>query len=310
MHKFYFNDCLPANTLSLNEFASLLANSIREFDFLVRKGINVEKGIILEKETEQIVVCDSNLKQAILAISNKDRDIRTLAFAYFTKYPIHYHLESRDLEEQILEEQYHFNNLDATNLALAQNNACILFSVAVFETIKNNTLQIEGIRRKFVIDNLYGEVINTKYIESQLIKINNASLNSFELLKVELGTPIFTSSFEKAFKAAQVEVQKSIIDGFNTARKRKLISPYLPDNKARGLIKDVSPDNNSKKDAKVYELRIYHPEAIRVYFFEYDKNVFLSSICYKKDYKESSGSAQTIDITKALNDIDKLIKTR
>ena len=121
--------------------------------------------------------------------------------------------------------------------------------------------------------------------------------------------PIYTKAFEKEFKSAKVEVQKSIINNFAAAPDRKLKTPYFPDNREGGLIRDVTPDNN-RKNAKVYELRVYRPEALRVYFYEFENTVFISSIGYKKDYKEENGSAQSKDIKKALDEIDKLIKTR
>ena len=310
MHKFYFNECLPTKTVSLNNFSSLLVTTIKEFSSLVNKNIGVDKGIILEKETEEIVICESNLKNAILSIPDQKRDTRTLAFAYFTKYPIQYHLQSDKIDNKILEEQYCFENMDATNLAIAKHNDCFLFSVAVHDNIKKNTLTIKGISsEKIDIDNLYGEEKNTQYIESQILKINAISLNLFDKLKIELKSPIYSSAFEKTFKSAKVEVQQSIIDNFIAAPKRLLRTPYFPDNKKGGLIKDVTPVNNRKK-AKIYELRIYHPEALRVYFYEVDDMVFISNIGYKKDYKDESGSAQSKDIEKGLNVIDNLIKTR
>ena len=75
------------------------------------------------------------------------------------------------------------------------------------------------------------------------------------------------------------------------------------------IINDVTPDNNTKK-ARVYELRVYQPKAIRVYFFEYEGIVYLAKLEYKSSYKEEDSTSQTKDIKRALTTIDNMIKTR
>lgn len=305
MHQFYFNECLPSKEIYISDFALLLETTITEFKSLVKSNIGVDKGIILEKETERTVVCGNDLKSAILSIM--DKEIRTLAFEYFTRCPIQYHLKSDEIDDKLLDEEHHFEGVNATNLAIAKHYDCFLFSIAVLDCIKKNSIKVEGKSEIVEIDNLYGEKQNTQYIESKILKINAISLELFDQLKAELKNVIYTAAFEKAFKSARSEVQQSIIENFAAAPSRKLKTPYFPDNKERGLIKDVTPDNNRKK-AKVYELRIYHPDALRVYFYEFDNTIFISSIGYKKDYKD--GNAQSKHIESSLNDIDKLIKTR
>lgn len=305
MHKFYYNECLPPVTVYLNDFATLLGNTITEFDILVKKDIGVEPGIILEKEVSQTINCGNNLKDAILAIPNREQ--RTLAFEYFTRYPIQHCFNSDGIEDQLLEEDYNLEEVDATNLAIAKYNDFFLFTVAVDNSLKNNTIQINGKSQKLTIDNLFGENQNTQYIESQIIKINAASLDLFEQLKIELKNSVSTLTFEKAYKSANSDVQQSIIDCFIEAPKRGLVTTYFPDNRKGGLIKDVTPNDNTKK-AKVYELRVYSPVALRVYFFELNERVYLSSIGYKNEYKKKN-SAQSKDINRALINIDKLIKT-
>ena len=306
MHKFYFNECLPQNTVSLVDFTSLLSNTIKEFDTLVKKAINVDKGIFLEKETEKTNFSKFSLKNAILSIPNTERETRTLAFAYFTKYPIKYHLQSDEIDEKILVEEYSFEDMDATNLAIAKHNDCFLFSVAVHDCIKKHPLLIEGKSDDLSLDNLYGEKGNTHQIELLIHKINAESLELFEQLKAELNSPIYSSAFEKEFLSETDEVQKSIIDMFIHAKNRGLATPYYPDNNS---IKDVTPDNNKKK-ARVYELRLYHPKALRVYFFEFENIVFIAKMELKSKYKEEDSTSQTRDINRSLTIIDNLIKTK
>jgi len=309
MHQFYFNDCLSVNAVPLSDLVLFLSKTIKEYDYLIGQNIGVDKGLILEKEIEKTIVGQNILKEIILSIPNKERETRTLAFGYFTKYPIQNYLQSSEIDDKIINEEYCFEGLDATNLAIAKHNECFLFSIAVKKSVEKNSLLILGKNEGFDIDNLFGEQQNTQYIESQIRNINAASLELFDQLKAELKNPIYTNAFEKAFKTAKVEVQRSIIENFAAAPDRKLKTPYFPDNRDKGLIRDVTPDKN-RKNAKVYELRISRPEAVRVYFYELGETIYIASIGYKKDYKEENGCAQSKDINKALGEIDKLIKTR
>lgn len=306
MHRFYFNECLPLHTVTLNDFVSLLINTIKEYESLIKKDIGVDKGIILEKEAEKIIVCGSNLKETIKSIPDKDRETRTLAYAYFTKYPIQDYLQSKEIEDQVLEEEYFFEDMDATNLAIVKHNNCFLFSEACHKSIKNNILRIKGKSTELAIDNLYGEEQNTQYIEYQIRKINSASLKLIDQLKAELKSSIYTSAFEKAFLSETEEVQKSIIEMFLYARDRKLATPYYPDTK---IISDVTPDDSNKK-ARVYELRVYRPKALRVYFFEYMGTVYIAKMEYKSSYKEENRASQAKDIKRALDTIDNMIKMK
>lgn len=306
MHQFYFNDCVTAGNLSLNNLVQSLMNTIREYDSLIKMKIGVENGIILEKEAEKNIICGESLKSIIISIPDEEREIRTLAYSYFTKYPIQYYLKSDNVDEDLLKEEFCFGALDATNLAIARYYNCFLFSLLSHPTIKNNSIQIIGRNSTIDIDNLYGEVSNTHYIETQIRKINASSLSLFEQLKLELNFPAYTSSFEKAFLSESEDVQKSIIEMFSYAKKRGLSTPYFPDTK---IIADVTPDNNNKKSAKIYELRVYRPKALRIYFYEHKGAVYVSKLGYKADYKEENSNAQSKDIKKALDEIYKMIKT-
>lgn len=326
MHQFYFNECYSSDERSLPELSTLLSATIREYTELIKKKIGIVKGVVLEKESGQVVICGNSLKEIIMSIPNKDRETRTLAFAYFTKYPIQDHLPTKEMEDHLLTQEFNIGKLDAanlsteemegnlptqelldaTNLAVAKYNSCFIFSIAVDDSIKNNTLVIKGKSEELVLDNLFGEADNTVEIEFQIRKINNASLGLFDQLKAELRSWIFTTSFEKSFLAATDDVQNSIIELFRRARARSLTTPYFPDTE---IIKDVTPSKNSTS-ARVYELRVTNPLALRVYFYEYGGSVFVSGLEYKSKYKESNGSAQSVDIKTALKNIDNLIKTK
>lgn len=72
------------------------------------------------------------------------------------------------------------------------------------------------------------------------------------------------------------------------------------------MIKDVSPDEN-KKESKIYELRIFSPLALRVYFYVKESTVLLAQISYKADSNEYNNS-QGRDIKKAHAIIESLYK--
>ncbi len=299
MHKFYFNECLSAN-ISIEFFAQYLSDTIKEYDKIAKNNtLRIEKAIVTEKIPSEMSVCGINLKSAILAI--QEREVRNLAFTYFTKYPI---ADSFDIEvEHLLQANYKFGVLDALNLAIVALNAGFTFSVAVDKVLKCNMLVVNGDGGFLNVYNLYGESSNTNYIESYIQNLNLLNEDKYKQLKIELGDSVISNGFERVFLSENAEVQTSIIDAFKNARKRNLVTPYYPDTK---LIKDVTP--NTSKKANVYELRVYTPIALRVYFYESESKVFLAKIGYKADYKENTPS-QSQDIARVHNMLHKMVVT-
>jgi len=114
-------------------------------------------------------------------------------------------------------------------------------------------------------------------------------LSKFEKLKLVVNDCFCAPDFEKEFNGYPENVRQSIIDDFEKAKRRNLITPYYPDTK---IIKDVS---SAKFKLNVLELRVYLPLALRVYFCVNAGNVYLASI----DAKNSND--QTADIKNAYN---------
>ncbi|MCJ8209941.1 hypothetical protein MUY27_09495 [Mucilaginibacter sp. RS28] len=112
-------------------------------------------------------------------------------------------------------------------------------------------------------------------------------LSLFEKLLANLGICSYPASFKRDFLSLDISVQQSIIDDFIKAKKRGLATPYYPDTK---IIADVTPENNQ---CKVYELRVYRPVALRVYFNESSEKICLASI------EQKSNPNQTSDIRAA-----------
>jgi hypothetical protein len=123
-------------------------------------------------------------------------------------------------------------------------------------------------------------------------------LSNFDKLKETLGKCIFEESFIKDFNKTAVGVQESIIQEFDKAKRRNLITPFYPDTK---IIKDVTQKNFN---CKVMELRVYQPVALRVYFSELNGIVYISSI------EQKSNADQNSDITKAYTNLKLLMKLK
>jgi putative component of toxin-antitoxin plasmid stabilization module len=113
-----------------------------------------------------------------------------------------------------------------------------------------------------------------------------------------LGNAILSTAFQRDFLKLRTVEHQSIINEFQKAKNRKLASAFFPDTK---IIKDVTPEHGAK--CNVYELRIYSPTAIRIYFCETDGKVFVTKIGYKADPDQNS------DIKQSHSNLYKLILT-
>ncbi len=306
MHKFYFNDCLPICS-NQHEFINCLEKTLREFKKLTDEGINIEKAIITEKLPSTMLLGNHySLGDSINKIS--DNTLKRLAFYYFQKYPIdaYFSLEG-DVIDRLLTLNYGINidksSLIALNLAMVHQNNGFIFTTALHDDLKqhllclkpNLTLKVE--EPNLEIHNLFGEEENTRIIREKIVSLNNLNLSNIENLKQVLGDFIFSSKFERDFLGLNDAEQTSIIDDFEKAKKRKLLSPFYPDTK---IIKDVTPD---KPKCNVYELRVYTPTVLRVYFNEYKDKVYVASIGFKGSTKQSE------DIKNAHTALNKMILT-
>jgi putative component of toxin-antitoxin plasmid stabilization module len=110
--------------------------------------------------------------------------------------------------------------------------------------------------------------------------------SNFEQLTAFLGNSVITKNFEKSYASLSSDAQESIKDEFEKASNRNLAKRFYPDTK---IIKDVSVS----KKCTVYELRVYQPVALRVYFNEIGDTVYLASI------EQKSNPNQNEDIKKA-----------
>ena len=302
MHQFYFNDCLPPCS-NQHDFISCLSETLIEFNKLTDKDLGIEKAIVTEKLPSKLLLGNAyTLEDALKEIT--DRNLKRLAFTYFNKYPVDFYFQLEDEAiERVFDKNYSLtiNNYahNALNVAMVAEKGGFLFTVGLHTDLKRDSFelvaQVDG--SNLMIDNLYGFAANTTVIEAKIESLNAVNLSNIERLKRVLGNFIFSTNFEKDFLKLSLAEQNSIIEDFEKAKRRGLLSPFYPDTK---IIKDVTP-NNPK--CNVYELRVYRPTALRVYFNEFNDKVFVANIGFKGD------TDQNDDIKKAHSTLHKLILT-
>lgn len=303
MHKFYFNDCLPSCN-NQHEFINCLEKTLIEFNQLTKEDLNIEKAIVTEKLPSTLSLGNTyTLEDTISKI--QDGSLKRLAFSYFQKYPIDAYFSLEDtVVERLLTRDYclpinKYNHV-ALNLAMVREKSGFIFTVALHDDLKKHSFclkpQIEA--PDLAVDNLFGDADNTQIIRAKITDLNAVNLSNEEKLKSVLGDYVFSPNFEKEFSRLNDEEQISIIGDFEKAKNRGLLSPFYPDTK---IIKDVTPDNKAK--CNVYELRVYRPTALRVYFNESNDKVYVSNIGIK------SSTDQNADIKKAHSTLNKLILT-
>jgi hypothetical protein len=302
MHKFYFNDYLPVCS-NQHTFTRRFSETLIEFGKLVNKDLAIENAVITEKMPSELFLGNTyTLQDTINSIA--DRDLKQLAFACFNKYPIAIYFP---LAEDVVDRLFHNNYSlaintylhDALNIATVAEKGGFLFTVALHVDLKKDSFELvaQTDGSILMIDNLHGTHDNTIFIEKKIESLNVVNLSNIEKLKRVLGDYVFSNQFEKDFSRLNHLEQTSIIDDFEKAEKRKLLSPFYPDTK---IIKDVTPD---KPKCNVYELRVYTPTALRVYFNEYKSKVYVASIGFKSSTKQSE------DIKNAHITLNKMILT-
>jgi hypothetical protein len=304
MHRFYFNDCLPPCE-SKHTFIKCLSDTLIEFNKLTEENLAIEKAIVTEKLPSLLLLSDTlTLKESLDDIP--DRELKRLAYKFFTQYPVdtYFPLESGTVDT-ILSKNYSLSieayNYDALNLAMVAEKKGFLFTVALHNEFKKDSLNIISQTDGSIanIDNLYGIEANTTVIRKKIENLNVALLSKIERLKHVLGDYILSSYFEKDFpKLTDIE-QDSVIEHFERAKARNGITPFFADGD-RGIIRDVTP-NNSK--CTVCELRIFSPTALRVFFNESNGKIYVSHIFFKSE------TDQNASIKKASQILNKLILT-
>lgn len=299
MFYYSFNDCFCKN----NDFHLLqkhLLYTIKEYrDIKNRFPKNIE-GILTDRDISFLTINEnSNLLQLILSL-NKDE--KNYALSLFKKHPIESFYPDLDVDS-VLDNDYILTvdkiNYDAINAKINSLHDGFLFSIGIHDDLKKNQLEIKDKEDSYLIDNLFGETVNTEYNISQISKKIDESKVGFEKFLSLFKNPIFYDSFKAEYESLTTALQDRIYDRMFTAKNRDLPTPFASD---KDLIKDVTPVKENQ--IKIYELRIFEPICTRLYFYEGNQNIYLSSIT-KKPAKKS----QSTDIQTNISIIKSLIKT-
>lgn len=308
MHNFFFNhECLPVCEDHVG-FIQLFEITLAAFDSLVSKPeLNILAGIVTEKSPSEMQIGpELTLGDVLNGIGTQA--MRTLAYKYFTRFPIDDHLEGEDQHDITESEFTEAGNFywmkgneerECFYLYLAVTKGGLVFSAPIEEELAAHPLVLQNRAeavRNIHLPNLYGEEENTRLIEQELRQRNRSSMDLFEQLEDLLESNVIDRQFRKDFESLKDPEKQSIIEHFNRAKNRALLSPFQPDD---GIIKETK--GNAK--CKVYELRVFSPTALRVYFLEENSKVYLASV----GLKSSSGQSQ--DIRKAERIIFKLLLT-
>lgn len=289
MHKFYFNnECLVGN-FSNHDFDELFAKSLEEFSLITEKQKSVLNGIITEKLPSDLNInSSSNLSEAIERIHNKD--LKRLAFAWFRNYPIdeHFNLEV----DSRLDENYTINinhsNISIFYLPYISRKKGFALTVPVFEELKVDTLSLrEQDGETINVNNFYGIESNSVIIENIVEEFNRESLSRIDQLKTIITSVVTDKLFDKDFSKLTIIEQDSILELLSETKSEKILFPIMPD----GV--KISKVNPKKEKIEVYELRVFTPTALRVYF-SYSGDTLIFGMIGKK-----TGGNQSDDINTA-----------
>lgn len=289
MKYFFFNDCIPTDK-DHDDYKDALKTLVSGYKTLKTNHKNLASVVTSDKHDKILLTGTYTLSQCIAEI--EDHDIKILAFALFSHSPSQDYLEENSYMEDVLNENFTVDidgkNMDATNIAIVKCNDSWLFSLGICKDLMLNEITITGTNKSLTTYNLYGSIDNVSYIDQLIRAEETAALTCRQKIERLLGRCIWEDSFDAGYKDLNPEQQNTILDYFEEAEKHNILHPVMPNNK---IIKDVTKEH-SKKRSKVYELRIYQPIAMRIYFTEIDGCIRLLLIG-----KKSSG--QDSDIARA-----------
>lgn len=259
---FIFNDCLP-NTCTLADYSAALRQTLYAYRNLNRKHDCV---VTAHHQDMQELAPAITLKQCILNIP--DPTERTFAFRLFNKYPVGKTFDEEKTAQWLIENDFYLTingvRKNAMNLALAAFCGGMAFTLGVCEDLCENTLCLNGNKEVCNIDNLYGEKTNTEYIAGRLLYLDECAKTFLEKLMDAIGGEVtIHDAFKEKFESLSLKEQGFVLDKFKNAAKYNMLHPIKADEKT---IKDVTPANGRK--GPMYELRIFSPIALRVYFIQ------------------------------------------
>ncbi len=304
MYTFFFNSELLPHCKNLTLFNIYFSQVLIAYNRLIdNEKLNIEKGIITEKMPTELSLGEFSLAEAIDSL--KEPTLRRIAYAYFIKHPIE---NFCSIQEELLEQNYYFfldaeKSIKVLYLAQIAHQKGLLFTVAISDFLKRNQLKLVNENHSLFINNFYCEEKNSEskcnidFIEAYLQNELFSNSNLLEKIKILINAQ-FSSKFEKEFESLSDDEKKSIFTLFERAKAIGLLSSVKYDDK---IIKDVTP-SNTKDGIKVYELRVYAPIALRVYFSVNSEKIFIASL------EKKSNPNQNKDIKDAADILVKMIR--
>ena len=310
MYQFCFNDCIP-NTASQHALIDCLQNSLKEYNEVKKAYPNEIDGVVTSVSIADFLLNAPDYSLAKCVSEMPDKDMRTLAYSLFTKHPIEQYYAEID-EDDLLQKEYSLTIAGtahtAINPVIVSSNNGVLFSLGLHNDLRKNVLTVTSNTTATVdVNNLFGLDANTTFIKGLIKQSLTDKLANFDKLiemlsrapkekdKVQL-KPHFSTRFKKGFDELSSQVQVSILEHFKAAMKRNGVTPLFSDN---DLVKDVTPE---RVPFKVFELRIFKPVHIRVYFYEGTNRTYLAMV-----EKKPAGKKQDIHIDTSTSIISQLI---
>jgi hypothetical protein len=299
MFQFCFNDCIPKDGTN-DGLVEHLSISLRHYDSIKRKFPTAVEGIVTDRLPEKVILNTDNFTLG-KCIQYLDRDLKKIAYSNFGKYPVDEFCIQFDID-RLLASEYRIKvdkvEHDATNAKIVQENGGMLFTLPVHDELRRNTLVIyDKAKQTCEALNQYGANANTTFI-SDFIQADIVNrTNGFDKLLALVGNCEHDDRFRKDFNNLTSATQNLLLKEIEYAISRKAKTRFYPDDK---LIKNVTPDK--ERSISVFELRIYSPVAIRMYFFETPTKMYFGSINGKPKKK-----VQDNDILNAASVIKELI---
>lgn len=299
MFQFCFNDSIPINGKN-DELVKHLSVTLKHYNFIKMNFPLHVDGIITDRIPEKLFLNSANFSLAD-CIKFLEREIKKIAFSNFGKYPIEEFYTRIDIDN-LLEKEYiiviNDLSIDATNAKIVQDNEGILFTLPIHDELKKNTLFIsDNTKQTCEVINQYGADANTTFI-SEFIQadiVNRA--DGFEKLLAMVGDCKYDSRFKMDFDNLTSATQKKLLSHIHQAIQRKAQTRFYPDDEK---IKDVTP--TKERAVKVFELRVFEPVAVRMYFYEAPQKIYFGSIEGKPKRK-----VQDNDILNAISVIKELV---
>lgn len=299
MFQFCFNDCIPKDGTN-DGLVTHLSVTLTHYDTIKKKFANYIDGIITDRLPSDLILNDSQFTLAN-CIGQLNRELRKIALSSFNKYPVDNYYVLADIDN-LLEREYSIEvntaPLEAINAKIVQENGGILFTLPVHDDLKKNKLSISDKEKQTCeVLNQYGNDKNTQFVSDFIQADIVKRLEGFDKLLAIVGECTFNERFKRDFENLTYDTQTFLLKEIQHAINRKAKTRFYPDDK---LIKDVTPEK--EKNVNVFELRIYSPVAVRLYFFEAPNKIYFGSIEGKPKKK-----VQDSDISNALSIIKEQI---